>query len=152
MNHNNLFEEANCQHFIQRINKLTPQSQAQWGKMNVSQMLNHCQKPFLIVDGSLNAKTNPIFKFLFGKSAKKEMLTKPEFRKSLPTFKEFQINDTKEFEREKAALIQSIETFKIKGETGILNKDHGLFGSMNTEEWNMLLSKHLDHHLKQFGV
>lgn len=151
MNHN-LFEEASCQHYIQRIHKLTPQSQAKWGKMNVSQMLSHCQKPFLIVDGSLIAKTNPIFKFLVGKSAKKEMLTKPEFRKSLPTFKEFQINDPMEFEKEKTALIQSIEKFKTKGEAGLVNKDHGLFGYMNTDEWNLLLSKHLDHHLKQFGV
>lgn len=148
----NLFEEKTTSHFIERINKLSPQSEAKWGKMNVAQMLNHCQKPFLIVDGSLKAKTNPIFKFLFGKSAKNEMLNKPEFRKSLPTFKEFQIADQKEFEKEKAVLIQSIEKFKTKGEAGIVNKDHGLFGKMTTEEWNLLLSKHLDHHLKQFGV
>lgn len=148
----NLFEEASCQHYIKRIHQLTPQSQAQWGKMNVAQMLNHCQQPFFVVDGQLKAKTNPIFKFLFGGSAKREMLTKPEFRKSLPTFKEFQIVDKKEFEKERDGLIQTIKKFSTNGEAGILNKEHGLFGTMTTEEWNLLLSKHLDHHLKQFGV
>lgn len=148
----NLFDQQVAGHFIDRIQKLTPQSQALWGKMNVAQMLNHCQKPFLIVDGNLKAKTNPIFKLLVGKRAKNEMLNKPEFRKSLPTFKEFMIVDQKEFEKEKAVLIKSIETFKTKGEAGIVNREHGLFGNMSTEEWNILLSKHLDHHLKQFGV
>ncbi len=150
--YHNLFQQADCQHYIQRIGQLTPQSQAKWGKMNVSQMLSHCQKPFLIVNGSLQAKVNPVFRFLFGKSAKKEMLTKPEFRKSLPTFKEFQIVNAVEFEYEKKFLIQCIENFMHKGEAGIVNKDHGLFGPMTTEEWNVLLAKHLDHHLKQFGV
>lgn len=150
--YHNLFEQADCQHYIQRIQRLTPQSRAQWGKMNVSQMLGHCQRPFQIVDGQLKAKINPVFKFLFGRSAKKEMLTKPDFRKSLPTFKEFQIVDAKEFENERTLLIQCIENFRNKGEAGIVNRDHGLFGTMTTEEWNILLSKHLDHHLKQFGV
>jgi len=41
----NLFDPAVKQDIIARINKLTPQSKALWGKMNVSQMLAHLQVP-----------------------------------------------------------------------------------------------------------
>lgn len=40
-----LFDPAVKQEILDRINKLTPQSQRQWGKMDVAQMLAHCQMP-----------------------------------------------------------------------------------------------------------
>jgi len=41
----NLFDPVVKQKIIDRINKLTPQTKQQWGKMNVAQMLAHVQKP-----------------------------------------------------------------------------------------------------------
>ena len=37
-----LFDETVTQEIIERINKLSPDSQRKWGKMNVSQMIAHC--------------------------------------------------------------------------------------------------------------
>jgi hypothetical protein len=44
------------QEIIDRINKLTSQTQAQWGKMNVSQMLAHVQMPIRIAFGTHQPK------------------------------------------------------------------------------------------------
>ena len=41
----NLFDAAVKNDVIGRINKLTPQTQRLWGKMDVSQMLAHVQMP-----------------------------------------------------------------------------------------------------------
>ena len=41
----NLFDPLVKQEIIERINKLTPQSQHLWGKMEVAQMLAHLQVP-----------------------------------------------------------------------------------------------------------
>ena len=41
----NLFEPTVAADIISRIEKLQPTSQAQWGRMNVSQMLAHCNGP-----------------------------------------------------------------------------------------------------------
>lgn len=38
----NLFHQEAAQEILQRIEKLTPESQALWGKMDVAQMLTHC--------------------------------------------------------------------------------------------------------------
>ncbi len=152
MTHLNLFNKEDCDYYINRINKLTPQTKALWGKMNVAQMLCHCQKPFEMADGTLAATTNAVFKFFFGKSARKQALGEKDFKRSLPTFKEAEIVDAVEFEKEKTILINKIKTFNELGETAIKNKLHSLFGEMNSTEWNILLAKHLHHHLNQFGV
>ena len=39
---NTLFTSSSLSQILSRIEKLTPNSQRQWGKMNVAQMLAHC--------------------------------------------------------------------------------------------------------------
>ncbi len=152
MEHRNLFDEKTSAHFIDRIQKLTPETNALWGKMNVSQMLLHCQKPFLIAKGDLVPKPNPIIKFLFGKSAKKQLVSGVPFKKSLPTFPEAIITDKREFEKEKAGLIKTISDFQKSGDNGLTKNQHPFFGDMSVSDWNMLMTQHLDHHLRQFGA
>jgi hypothetical protein len=48
----NLFEPIVKKDILDRINKLRPESQPQWGKMNVSQMLAHLQMPMGVAIGS----------------------------------------------------------------------------------------------------
>jgi len=47
----NLFDPVVKQEIIERINRLTPQSQRQWGKMDVGQMLAQCQMPLGVAVG-----------------------------------------------------------------------------------------------------
>src|SRR5438309_1551094 len=107
-----LFNKENSQEFVFRINNLSNQSQANWGKMNVAQMLHHCQKPLEIASGELVPKINGIIKFLFGKSAKKQLVRDPEFKRNLPTFSEAKIVDQRVFEDEKTRLIILINNFQ----------------------------------------
>ena len=147
-----LFDKNISQKFIERINQLSPETKAQWGKMTVEQMLWHCQKPFEIASGALVPTVNPIIKFLFGKSAKKGMTGPIPVKKNLPTFREAKGNNSAVFDTEKKKLIEMIENFQKKGADGLIKKPHPLFGEMSVTEWNALEVKHLDHHLTQFGV
>ena len=52
----NLFDAAVKNDVIGRINKLTPQTQRLWGKMDVSQMLAHVQMPIRIAFGTHQPK------------------------------------------------------------------------------------------------
>ena len=63
----NILQSEVKQELISRIEKLRPDNQKQWGKMNVSQMLTHAQIPLNIASGALVPKPNPIIKFLFGR-------------------------------------------------------------------------------------
>lgn len=147
-----LFKPETAEKFIKRINQLTPQSQAQWGKMNVGQMLTHVQKPFEIASGALVPKVSPIIRFLFGKRARRQIMEQPEFKRNIPTFREAMITDEHEFEVEKKKLIEAIQNFQMKGPEGITKAPHPFFGPLTIEEWDVLQTKHLDHHLRQFWV
>lgn len=67
---NNLFDKKEADAAIDRINKLNPDTQPLWGKMNVEQMLAHVNVTFELVYTDKHPKPKGIKKFiikLFGK-------------------------------------------------------------------------------------
>jgi hypothetical protein len=146
-----IFNTADNQELISRIEKLTPSTVPAWGKMNASQMLSHCQGPIDVAFGDLKLKSNFIL-LLVGRMYKKKLLAAPGFKKNSPTAPDFIRNGEYDFEASKAGLIQRINHFSEQGEKAIKAFKHPFFGTMSAEEWDILQWKHLDHHLKQFGV
>ena len=49
---NSLFNSANCAKIADRINKLTPESKAVWGKFTVGEMLCHCTDGIKMATGA----------------------------------------------------------------------------------------------------
>lgn len=148
---NFLFDERESSDIISRINKLTPDSRPHWGKMNVAQMLAHCQVPLLVALGRHTMKRS-LVGFLFGKLAKKTVVGDKPFKRNLPTAPSFIVRDEKSFEAEKAKLVTLVQEFTKGGVSGLTKDPHPFFGVMTPEEWNKSQWKHLDHHLQQFGV
>lgn len=147
-----LFNSESQQTVINRINNLNENSQAIWGKMNVGQMLSHCQKPLEVANGSLtlNSKIGFPKKLLF-KLFKPVMYNDKPWQKNLGTVREFKITDTNEFTLEKEKLIEVVNEFSKKRDATNWPV-HPFFGTFNTEQWGKMQYKHLDHHLTQFGV
>jgi len=145
-----IFNTADRNEFVGRINKLNSGMPALWGKMNISQMLAHCQVPLRIALDELHIKGG-LAAFLFGRIARKKLLSNQPFKPNLPTFREAKITGVKDFETEKRGLIELIKRFDA-GPAALTKKPHGFFGPLTTEEWDKLQVKHLDHHLRQFGV
>jgi len=138
------------QDFINRINKLTPQTKAQWGIMNVEQMLRHSQIPLELALDKMDIKPNKLITFLFGKRILKKITGSVNtFDRNLPTFKEAKLPATKGFGVEKKALIDLVNSFE---QNKITQKPHPAFGKMTKEQWDVIQTKHLEHHLTQFGV
>lgn len=146
-----IFNTSDNQDIISRIEKLSPDTTPEWGKMNAAQMLSHCQAPMDVAFGDLNLKSNFIL-LLVGKMYKKKILAAPGFKKNSPTAPDFIRNEACDFEQSKKDLIKKISRFSELGEKAIKTHKHPFFGTMKTEEWDLLQWKHLDHHLKQFGV
>ena len=145
----NLFEPAVKEDIIDRINKLTPQTKPLWGKMNVSQMLAHVQMPIRIALGTHQPKGSFLLR-LIGPLFKSKLWDENPYKQSLPTDPTFVMTGTeKDFEKEKAALIALVNNFN---ETSIRSEKHPVFGKLNKHNWSKATWKHLDHHLKQFGV
>lgn len=146
-----LFDPTDNHELIERINSLSAQSGSLWGKMNVSQMLAHAQHPLQVAFGELKLKRG-LMGMLFGTMVKKQMMTAPQFKRNLPTDKHFLVTTAKNFEEEKNKLINLVRRFAELGPEGISKDPHPFFGRMTTTEWDVIQYKHLDHHLRQFGV
>jgi hypothetical protein len=145
----NLFDTAVKQGIINRINTLSPQSQRQWGKMDVAQMLAHLQVPIGVALGTHTVKGNFLMKLILP-FFKKMLYDERPWKQGLPTDKTFiTTGEAKDFELEKNKLLDMVNRFT---EANMVNEKHPIFGKLTKEQWSKATWKHLDHHLKQFGA
>jgi len=139
--------------FEARMNKLTPERKALWGKMNVTEMLAHMNDAFKILLGMKACKDRSSFitnKIVFPIA----VYWLPSFPKNSPTAPEMvhqkQGTKPRDFYTEFEFLKKMMEVFNEREESKL--KPHPMFGKLNKKQAHDLLAKHLDHHLKQFGV
>ena len=145
----NLFDPSVKQEIIDRINKLGAQSQRKWGKMDVAQMLAHVQQPIEVAFGKRPLKAHWLLK-LIGPLIKSQLYNSKPYKQGLPTDRSYVMTGTtKEFENEKQQLLELVNNFH---ESNLTGARHPVFGTLTKEQWGLATWKHLDHHLKQFGV
>lgn len=145
----NLFDPTVKIEIIDRINKLTSQSERLWGKMDAAQMLAHVQVPIGVAFGTTTVKGNWLMKLILP-LFKKNLYDQKPWKQGLPTDKTFiMTGQSKDFEKEKTALLDMVSRFS---EPTMINEKHPVFGKLTKEQWSKATWKHLDHHLKQFGV
>jgi hypothetical protein len=146
-----IYEPAVCSSIIERIERLSPGSQRQWGTMDVSQMLAHCNETMKVVtDRSVTKRT--LLGRLLGPLFRAEYLGEKPLRRNSPTNPMFVITDEREFLREKEMLLRLVRQFSEGGEANCTKQPHSFFGRFTPAEWGISTYKHLDHHLQQFGV
>ena len=143
-----LFDTTDKQEIIARIQSLTPETQGQWGKMDVAQMLKHCTMPLQLALTNPKPKASFLLKLL-GRLLKKSVVGPTPFKKNLFTPKEFMIVSYEDFEIQKQSLLSLINKFTMNN---ITDPKHPVFGTLTELEWGHSQYKHLNHHLTQFGV
>jgi len=149
---NSIFHPEAHQEILNRINKLNENNQAKWGKMNVGQMLKHCQLPFEIATGKTKMQSKAgFFKKLLFKAFKPMMYNDKVWKPNMQTPKQFRVTEEHIFTTEKDNLVALINEFHSK-KNNTDWPEHPLFGHFTTEQRGKIQYKHLDHHLKQFGV
>ncbi len=149
---NNIFREETVSNVIQRIQALTPETIPQWGKMQVAQMLAHCNVTYEMVYDNIHPKPNAFMKLILKAFVKKQVVSEKPYPKNGKTAPQFLVTTEKNFDVEKERLINYVEKTKSLGEDHFDGKESHSFGKLNKVEWNMMFYKHLDHHLRQFGV
>lgn len=152
MSWKNLFDPKEFQETVDRINQLTPETEHLWGKMGVAQMLAHCNVAYELVYTDKHPKPKGLKKFLIRLFAKKIVVGPKTYKKNSPTSPSFIIKEPKDFEAEKNRLIDHLVKTQKLGAAYFDAKESHSFGKLTQNEWNTLFSKHLDHHLRQFGV
>lgn len=153
MSQSSTFSNQTKQELIKRLDALTPNSKAQWGKMDVTQMLTHLNDAFRVALGMKAAEDTsnfythyikfPVAVYLLP-SWPRGAATAPEMAQEAGGSK------PRDFYTELEFLKKMIDIFDEREELKL--KPHPLFGQLSKKQWIALFVKHLDHHLKQFGV
>lgn len=135
---------------LSRLQKLSPSSQPLWGKMNSAQMLAHSAIGFELALAHPKPKHSFVWK-LIGPLIRKKLLAPTAFPKNSPTAPWFIVADSREFDGEMARLVALVQRFESDMES-CPSLIHPNFGALSVGDWKLLQWKHLDHHLRQFGL
>ncbi len=146
-----VFDSSTTSTVLSRLEKLSSETQPQWGKMNASQMLAHLNVAY---DMTYTPKTkNSAFKKWMLKLFLKKIVTgeKP-YPKNSRTAPEFIIKGDRDFDKVKAQFITYVEQTEKNGVSYFEGRDSPSFGPMTAKEWSNLFYKHIEHHFTQFGI
>ncbi|HUB28653.1 MAG TPA: DUF1569 domain-containing protein [Terracidiphilus sp.] len=150
-----LFDPVLVDEIKQRILRLHPGSERQWGKMTLAQALAHCTSGVHMAMGVLNPRRAAFPASVIGLLIKPLVLKgDAPIRRNSPSAPElFPANPAFcDFERERAQLITAIDRFATQGANCCSHHPHPFFGKLKPQQWAILMYKHIDHHLRQFGA
>ncbi len=148
----NIFDPRVTEKLRQRINKLTPQSRPLWGKMSVDKMLAHCNVTYEMAYEDKHPRPGFFFRLVLKLLVKRQVVGEKPYARNNKTAPQFIIADARDFEREKKRLLEYIQKTEERGAAYFENRESHSFGKLTSGEWNNMFYKHLDHHLRQFGV
>lgn len=147
----NIYNQLHTAEILNRIEHLNPNSKPQWGTMNAAQMLAHCSAFQDIAMGNSFPPRDWLGRFI-GRFVRSILFNDKPLPTDVPTISTIRILDDRDFETEKEILKQKILTFQSNGPEKCSSHPHPFFGKFTPEQWGKGIYKHLDHHLKQFGV
>jgi hypothetical protein len=137
------------------IDSLQENTLAKWGKMTAQHMVEHMSMSFILANGKIKVqafitpeeKLPAMKRFVLGETPFKENTKSPVLSDELPALRYGSIDEARTiFKRE----LQNI--FNVYEADQNLTLRNPVFGDLNYEEQLGLITKHVKHHLNQFGL
>jgi len=148
----NMFEAADVEEVKGRLAQLRPDSERLWGTMNAAQAIAHCSAGIEMTTGDIRPPRALIGRII-GPMVKSKALGSDEpMHRNSPTSKQLRVQGERDLEAERERLRGLINRFFAAGPQACTTHPHAFFGPLLPEEWAILMYKHLDHHLRQFGA
>ncbi|MEP6730826.1 MAG: DUF1569 domain-containing protein [bacterium] len=148
----NLFDANAVTEIRARVEALTMRNERKWGRMNVAQAVAHCSGGFQLAMGEIRPPRASFPGRILGRIIKPLIFgdDKP-MRRNSPTVDDILIRGERELDAERRRLLGMIDRFVDAGPAGCTRHAHSFFGRLTPQEWAILMYKHMDHHLRQFG-
>ncbi len=145
-----VFEEAAREALLERVLRVETGMKPKWGQMNAVTMLRHLGAALEMALGELpcTPKPGPMRNWL----AHWIVIDSPfPWPKGVPTAPELISQPTAGVEEERKRLRSAMERVVARGLAGTY-AEHPAFGTLSSAKWGRLFHRHMDHHLRQFGV
>lgn len=148
----NVFDEGAAAQLAQRAQKLQAGTAPLWGTMSAAEMLAHCNR----VNAHLLVPAAPPTK----KTSVKQLLARwvvlygmPRLPKGAQAPRQVLTKGTvgnEAFNEQQQLFVDMVH--RMGQHTLPVHHRHPYFGNLNTKQWGLAAWKHIDHHLRQFGV
>lgn len=147
-----LWQPESVQELKDRMARLRPDTPRLWGKMTPAQAMAHCSIGMELACGDRRPPRMLIGRLIGSLIKSKAFQESEPMRRNSPTIPGFQVGDDRDLAAECSKLGAIIDRFAAAGPAGCTDHPHSFFGHLTPDEWSMWMYKHVDHHLKQFGV
>lgn len=144
-----IFHAAARSALFARLDRLDPQATARWGKFTSPKMLSHLIDSVRMALGDMPVP--PRTSFLGNRVVRYLVIHVFPFPRGAPTAPELLSRAPENWAADVAALKVVIERAAAQANGGTW-QPHPAFGVLSTADWGVLIHKHVDHHLTQFGV
>ncbi|MEP7380852.1 MAG: DUF1569 domain-containing protein [Gemmatimonadota bacterium] len=148
----NLHDPVRVTEIEARLLSLPSDAPRQWGKMTLPQAMAHMSIGFESALGDVLIKRVFIGRLIGGFVKRMVFADDAPMRRDSPTAPEFIVTNAPDLERERARLLGLLHRFADGGPAACTTHPHGFFGPLTPDEWAILMYKHMDHHLRQFGA
>lgn len=148
----NLFDPLCVAELTGRLERLRPDSRRHWGRMTAGQAVAHCAMGVELALGDIRPPRMFLGRAIGGLVKYLALRNDDPIRRNAPTAPELVVADDRDFGAERARLTSLIGRFAAGGPAGCTTHPHSFFGRLTAEQWAVLMYKHVDHHLRQFGA
>lgn len=133
---------------LARFDRLEAATRPRWGRFNAGQMIRHCADALRMATGDLPVKPRP---GLFRNPLVRLLIIKVlPWPKGAPTAPELIPPPEADLAAARADLRAALAKVALTGGRNLA--PHPAFGELSPALWGKLIHRHLDHHLKQFGL
>jgi Protein of unknown function (DUF1569) len=132
-----------------RVGRLTPDRKGDWGRMSASQMVCHLGESLKMALGELPVA--PKSSLLRYPPLKQFIVYVAPFPKNVPTAPELLLRTPSDWTGDVTALLGLVDCVVARGRSATWEK-HPVFGALSPRAWGVLMYRHIDHHLRQFGA
>ena len=144
-----IFNPQDHRELHDRVQCLEASLKPQWGKMTAVQMVAHLSDSLRMASGELEVAPRKVpFRYSPLKELVLYLLPMP---KGLPTAPELIARKPGGWSEEVADLRDQLNGLVQRGAEA-LSPTHPAFGTLSAKQWGVLIYRHVDHHLRQFGV
>jgi Protein of unknown function (DUF1569) len=144
-----MWDRSAAREIRDRVQRLGPECERRWGTMSAQQMVCHLTESLKMALGELrvDAKRLPIRY----PPLKQLVVYVAPFPKNAPTAPELMITATPlPWGDDVATLLTLVDRFTARAASTEW-PEHPAFGRLSRRAWGVLVYRHMDHHLRQFG-
>ncbi|MBM3909030.1 MAG: DUF1569 domain-containing protein [Gemmatimonadetes bacterium] len=134
---------------LARLDRLDATTPARWGSFTAPRMVTHLIESARMATGDLPVKARRTF--LSNRLVRYLFIYVAPFPRGAPTAPELLARAPNSWAADVATLKAEIERAAVRGPAAAWPA-HPAFGALSGADWGVLIHKHTDHHLSQFGV